>query len=446
MRKTVLGIMLAAVPLLAADFKAGVGRVVITPQKAIYLSGYASRTRPSDGVIHDLWAKSLALEDSKGGRVVLVTMDIIGMPRNVAEMVSARVQKQYGLERARLVLNSSHTHTGPLIGRNLDIMFPEMSREEAAYIDQYAQELTDKLVSVVGMAIEDLAPANVWYGHGQAGFAMNRRQPTNKGVIIGVNQPGPTDHDVPVLKVTAPDGKLRAILFGYGCHNTTLTGEFYKISGDYAGYAQIEVEKANPGATALFIQLCGADQNPHPRSDLPIAEKHGATLAAEVNRVASGELKPVRGQVRAAFQIVDLGFAPHSRDTWVAQVNDENVFKARRAKRMLAAFDEGRPIRRYPYPVQAIALGKDVTVVTLGGEVVVGYALRTKKEFGSEGMIVAGYSNDVMAYIPTLQVLKEGGYEPVDSMIYYGMPGPWADDVEERVFGGIRKVLKRVGR
>jgi hypothetical protein len=113
---------------------------------------------------------------------------------------------------------------------------------------------------------------------------------------------------------------------------------------------------------------------------------------------------------------------------------------------MLAAFDQGRPVRHYPYPVQAIAFGKDVTVVTLGGEVVVDYALRTKKEFGSEGMIVAGYSSDVMAYIPTVRVLKEGGYEPVDSMIYYGMPGPWADDVEDRIFAAIRKVVKRVER
>ena len=79
-----------------------------------------------------------------------------------------------------------------------------------------------------------------------------------------------------MLKVTAPDGKLRAVLFGYACHNTTLTGEFYKISGDYAGFAQLAVEKANPGATAMFLMLCGADQNPYPRSTLELAEQHGA--------------------------------------------------------------------------------------------------------------------------------------------------------------------------
>ncbi len=446
MRKRVLVCLCAIAPLAAADFKAGVGRIAITPQKPIYLSGYASRNHPSDGVVHDIWAKALAIEDAHGSRVVFVTTDVIGLPRNISELVAARIEKQYGLERSRIVLNSSHTHTGPLIGKNLNILAPAMAPEDAAYIDQYAQELTDKLVTVIGSALSDLSPANVWLGNGKAGFAMNRREPTPNGVKIGVNKPGPTDHDVPVLKVTSPDGKVRAILFGYACHNTTLTGEFYKISGDYAGFAQIDVEKAFPGATALFMQLCGADQNPEPRSELSIAESHGKELAAEVSRVAAGELKPLKGSVRTAFQIVELNFAPTTRETFEAELKDQNAFKVRRAKEMLADYEAGHPIRHYPYPVQAVAIGKELTLVALGGEVVVGYDLRTKKEFGAAGMIVAGYSNDVMAYIPTVKILKEGGYEPVDSMIYYGMPGPWADDVEERIFGGIRSVVKRVRR
>ncbi len=59
---------------------------------------------------------------------------------------------------------------------------------------------------------------------------------------------------------------------------------------------------------------------------------------------------------------------------------------------------------------------------------------------------MAGYSNDVMSYIPTAQVLKEGGYEAVDSMIYYGKPGPYASDVEERIMKTIHSVMRRVGR
>jgi neutral ceramidase len=98
-------------------------------------------------------------------------------------------------------------------------------------------------------------------------------------------------------------------------------------------------------------------------------------------------------------------------------------------------------------PVQAVRLGRDLTIIALGGEVVVDYSLRAKKEFGAgTNLIVAGYSNDVMCYIPSRRILKEGGYEAVDSMIYYGQPGPFAEDVEDRVFASIRRVLRRVAR
>ena len=48
-------------------------------------------------------------------------------------------------------------------------------------------------------------------------------------------------------------------------------------------------------------------------------------------------------------------------------------------------------------------------------------------------MWVAGYANDTMAYIPSLRVLKEGGYEGESAMLYYGRPSPWADTIEEQI-------------
>jgi neutral ceramidase len=430
----------------AADYKAGIGRVVITPEKPIYMSGYAGRDHPSEGVIHDLWAKALAIEDRKGARVVIVSTDLIGLPRGIADVVAARVQKEYGIDRSRLVLNSSHTHTGPLVQHNLETMF-ELSPEDSQVVADYSAKLADRLVAVVGAALSDLAPAGLSFGNGRASFAINRRENTPNGVKIGENPKGPTDPDVPLLKVTAPNGKLRAVLFGYACHNTTLTGQFYKLSGDYAGFAQLAIEKANPGATAMFIMLCGADQNPHPRSTLDLAEQHGGTLAAEVNRVLAGKLQPVRGPLHAAFQIVELNFAPQSRETLEARLTESNVYRARHAKAMLKLYDDRNPlVRRYPFPVQAIQFGKDLTLVALGGEVVVDYALRIKREFGEKGIFVAGYSNDVMSYIPSLRVLKEGGYEANESMIYYGLPGPYDEQVEDRIMTTVRQVMKRVGR
>src|SRR5579864_2851265 len=444
--RTILVTLAAAFSLAAADYKAGVGRIIITPEKPIYLSGYGNRNHASEGVIHDLWAKALAIEDRKGAHVVVVTTDLIGLPRGVADVVAARAQQQYGIDRSHLVLTSSHTHTGPLIRGNLEVMF-ELNPADSQVVSEYAAKLTESLVAVIGAALNDLSPANLWFGNGRATFAINRREPTPNGVKIGENPTGPTDPDVPVLKIAAPDGKLRAVLFGYACHNTTLTGEFYKISGDYAGFAQLAIEKANPGATAMFLMLCGADQNPHPRSTIELAEQHGASLGAEVDRVLGEKLQRVRGPVRAAFQIVDLNFAPLTREAFESRLGESNVYRVRHARAMLKLSDDRSPLlRRYPYPIQAIQFGKDLTFVALGGEVVVDYDLRIKREFGSKGIIVAGYSNDVMSYIPSLRVLKEGGYEADQSMIYYGLPGPYDEQVEDRIMTTVHQVMQRVGR
>src|SRR5262249_48830929 len=158
-----------------------------------------------------------------------------------------------------------HTHSGPVIRGNLDTMY-NLDELQRKYVDNYAQTLQTKLVGVVGGAVRNLAPARVEWGTGQAGVAVNRRNNKEmdgprlreKGLLKGR-----FDHDVPVLAVRDLEGRLRAVVFGYACHATVF--DFYLWSGDYPGFAQINVEKAHPGSIAVFWAGCGADQNPLPR-------------------------------------------------------------------------------------------------------------------------------------------------------------------------------------
>jgi len=438
-------LFLLALPLLAADYKAGFGRIDITPAQSIYLSGYAARKKPSEGVLQKIWAKALAIEDNKGNRVVIVTTDLIGLPRPVADQIGAEVDKRYRLRRNQLLLNSSHTHSGPVLRDNLMTMF-DLTPEQKRAITDYSQTVTKQIADVVGAALGNMQAARLDLGHGTGSFAVNRRVLTPAGVKGGVNPAGPVDQDVPVLRVAGVNGQLLGVLFGYACHNTTLGGDLYKVNGDYAGFAQANFEAAHPNATAMFMLLCGADANPNPRGTVALAEQHGASLAKEVTRVLAGKLTPVTGQLRSAFHTAELAFAPHTRETFEAESKESNWFKQQRAAEMLAAYDRRAPVRSVTYPVQGIRLGKSLTLVALGGEVVVDYNLRLKREFPGEELIVAGYSNDVMCYIPSLRVLKEGGYEANDSMIYYGQPGPFAEDVEDRVMQMVYKVMDRLGR
>lgn len=424
----------------AADFLAGIATAPITPNGPAWMSGYAARTRPSEGVLQALWAKALALNDGNGGRVVLVTTDLIGIPRALSDEVFARAQEQFGLRRSELVLSCSHTHCGPAVGRNLSVLF-DFSPEDEQRVAAYTSHVTDTLVRLIGDALRTQVPAHLAFGQGTADFAINRRQTVDGSVRIGVNPKGPVDHAVPVLKVSRETGDLLAVLFGYACHNTTLGGDFYQINGDYAGHAQAALEQSHPGATALFMSLCGGDQNPNPRGTVALAQTHGESLAAAVNRVLAQDLRPVRPPLRSAARTLQLEFAPHSRDSFAAEAGHADKFRQRRARLILAQYDAGKPPLSTPFPIQAIRFGDDLTLLTLGGEVVVDYAIRAKREFAFPNLVVAGYCNDVMCYIPSRRVLSEGGYEAVDSMIYYGMPGPFAPTVEDRIFDGLRELL-----
>jgi hypothetical protein len=319
----------------------------------------------------------------------------------------------------------------------------DFTPDERAAATSYQRELIEKLASVIGSALRSQVPADLAWAQGETGFAINRRAARLKS--MGLRVVAPTDHSVPVIRVNSRDGKLLAAVFGYACHNTTVTAEFYQVNGDYAGFAQADFEKEHPGSTGMFLMLCGGDQNPDPRSRIEYAERYGRMLAEESGRLIRGPMQPLNGPLKTAFRTVDLAFAPHTRQTFEDEAQHKDKYRVRRAKLMLEGYDRGRPIRELKYPVQAFRFGNDLTVLALSGEVVLDYYLRTRREYPDEKLIVAGYNNEVVCYIPSKRILGEGGYEAVDSMIYYAQPGPFRDDVEERIFGTVRTVLRDLG-
>ncbi|MDW8222402.1 MAG: neutral/alkaline non-lysosomal ceramidase N-terminal domain-containing protein [Gemmatales bacterium] len=429
-----------------ADYKAGVAKAIITPEPGLWLAGYAGRNKPAEGKANDLYAKVLALEDSQGTRLVLVTLDVIGLPRDLSEEMYQDIRLKTHLPREAVVFACSHTHCGPVIYGNLSDMYP-LPPDQPEKLKKYREFLRQTVVRLVSEALAELKPAQLSRGEGAARFAINRRQHTEKGVIIGQNPQGPVDHSVPVLRVASPDGKLRAIVFGYACHNTTL--DFYQYCGDYAGFAQDYLEEKYPGAVALFWTGCGADANPHPRRTLELAQKHGRELADAVAATLSQNLTPLRGHFRAAYGTISLPLDKlPSKEELQAQALSKTYAVQARAKRLLKQLEaQGKLDDHYPhYPVQVWRLGDDLHWIMLGGEVLVDYALRFKKDYSPQRTWVMGYANDVMAYIPSVRVLKEGGYEADSSMIYYGFPTKWSPLIEDLIVREVHALMKQVGK
>jgi hypothetical protein len=409
------------------------------------MSGYAGRKHPSEGVDLPLSAKALVLQHGKETPLLLITADIIGFPRAVAETIASRVEKEAQLPRENILLVGSHTHTGPVIAGSLTGMYA-LEPKDAETVEKYREKLQDQILVAVRAALKDRSPARLSFGRSKAGVAINRRVFRSTGVNFGANPDGVVDPEVPVLRIDGPDGKVRAIIFGYACHCTTLGGDYYRISGDWAGFAQDYLERAHPGATALFVTGCGGDANPEPRGQLDFARQHGLEIAGAVCQVLKGPRTPIEGTFRASFDRVNLPFAPvPSRAEYAKRLEDKSVYVRRHAKQQLDVLDSGGQLpTSYPCPVQAWQLGKDLTLVGLGGEVVADYSLRLKREIKGGNLWVAGYCNDVFAYVPSVRILLEGGYEADFNLIYYGLPTRFSNDVEEILVKAAKRQVEKV--
>lgn len=437
----VLGGQLQAVE--PTPWKAGVARARITPRENMWLSGYGSREHASEGTRLDLWAKALALQDTNGTRSLILTVDLVGIDRDASQSIRSALQKSTGIPSTHIAICSSHTHTGPVVGRNLRTMY-FFGDDEQAKVDRYTAQFISDLQRIGAEAVQALAPSRLAWSVGRETVGVNRRN--NPEPLVQAHRAsgllrGPADYDVPVLRVADAEGKIVALLFGYACHATVL--DDYYWSGDYPGYAQRELEERHPGATALFVAGCGADVNPLPRRKPTLAQAYGKRIAEAVDRALEGVLISIQPTLSVRYAEIPLPFdTPPSLETLRASAVGKDRYAASHAKAMLDQWkQQGKLPENYPYPLALWKFGQELEWVSLGGEVVVDYSLRLKQEWGPKTWVSA-YSHDVMAYVPSRRVWEEGGYEGGGSMIYYGLPTRWAGDVEQRIF----QVLERLRR
>jgi hypothetical protein len=400
----------------------------------VRLSGYGGRRLPNTGVSQHIFAKALAIGGDEEGPAVVVTVDNCGVPASMRDEVLRRLGTKSKVSHERLAICSSHTHCAPmLIGMLPNLFGMDIPAEHLPAIERYTRELTDAIEKVVLAALADRKPATLTWSVGKVGFAANRRSFPMK----------PVDHDLPVLRATSTEGKVRAIFTSYACHCTTIGID--EIHGDWAGCAQEALQREFPGAIALTAMGCGADQNPNPRRTMELVKQYGEDLGAEAKRLVLGEMKPVNGPVKCNAKQIELAFGTlPTREEWQALAASKTPAIAYHATKNLARLDRGEKIPTHlPYLVQTWAFGNDMAMVFLPGEITVDYSLRIKREFDPARLWVNGYSNDVPCYVPSRRVLDEGGYEGAGAMVYYDRPTQFAPDVEERIMKAVHEVTPK---
>jgi len=429
-----------------ASWRVGTGQEIITPPAGVWMTGYAARTHPADGTAQELWVKALAFADPGGKRGVLITLDLCGITREITARVCAQLEKKHQLPRAAVMINVSHTHCSPWLEGSI-IGLRILPADGLAKADAYRRDLEQKIVRAADYALSHLVPATIAWGEDSASFGVNRRENPEKEMPArraAGTLSGPSDPRVPVLAVHNASGALTALLVSYACHNTTLS--FYQWHGDYAGCAQAELEKRHPGATVLFALGCGADINPNPRGTVELAEQHGLALADAADRALGRPMTQIQGKFSAAAEEITLTYARRPSNEQILEAQQKEQPNREMHQAWAAAMNDqikthGEIPLTHAYPIQAWRLG-NLAWAALGGEVVVDYALRLRAE--NQGPLwVFGYSNDVMAYIPSERVLAEGRYEGDTSMIPYGRPGPWSAGLEEKIVKKSHELLDR---
>jgi hypothetical protein len=413
-----------------STWKAGAAKAVITPTEPMWLAGWAVRKEPSRGTLSDLFCRALTIEVSAGTKLVIVSVDLIALPKWLVDPVAKKIEAQFGIARSQIIFCASHTHCGPEIRPDKEYFF-QIPREWMEKVPAYNARLQETMQRVVAESIERLVPAQLFFSQTKATFGQNRR----KGNTVH-------DEDVPVLEVTEAHGKTIAIVFGYACHNLTLDPQDRRFSADWSGFAAEQLEREHPGCVALFLTGAGADQDPVPRGAIEMVEQHGSAIASAMNEACDRSTK-LEGNIATTWVEVPLEFAPVTREQLQADVSSDDLPRKRKAQWLLDQLDVHHATlpKHHLYPIQGVRIGQ-LTLIAMSCEPVVDWALQIKRTVPL--VWVAGYCNDMFCYVPTRRMQAEGGYEGGRATLWSWVPGPFTDDVEDRVSAGIRQVFSNL--
>jgi hypothetical protein len=331
-----------------------------------------------------------------------------------------------------LTITASHTHTAPMLRGVAPTLFgvaiPESIRRTSI-----GTRVNSRCAREVALAaVKDIRPAKVEWGIGRVGFAKNRRTPG-----------GPVDHDLPLLVVRGEDGKARAVWFSYACHCVTLSDN--KLSGDWAGFAQSEIQRDFPDTIALMSAGCGADANPESgvtgdKADLAAAQ--GRQLADEVKRMLAEPLTAITVPPAMKLARIDLAFeTPRTRAEWEERVAKGAAIGYHARVNLARTRSRGNAADENQLPDPELALRRTTRRRFSPGRSRRGLLAALEARVRSRRLAIVAYANDAPCYIPSERVLKEGGYEGGDAMIYYDRPNKFAPGLEQKIVDIVHEQL-----
>lgn len=365
----------------AMALSGGVAQRDITPPPGSTMYGYSARgATVSEGVHDPLFAKVLVLRDATT-HVVLIALDLGGIPGAVMNNVREAVSRDAGLEH--LLFAVSHSHSAANFQRN----FPS----EAA---PWSQDVERLLIEAILEANASVAPVQIGVGQGLVEEGHNRRVVKEDGTVemLWSNRDRipthPVDHSVSVIRVMHRENEALATIVNFTCHPVVLGPDNLQISADFPGAMARHVE-AQSGGLCLFLQgACGdinpfGDKTPLDEGAFEEVERMGRALADEVIRVSSG-ITPLEREIPLSFhsERVTLGPRRVGRD----------------------------PERTLEAEINTVTIGDAIALATFPGEFFVEHGLSLKERSKFDHTLFVGYCNGALGYFPTINACVEGGY------------------------------------
>lgn len=382
-----------------AALKAGCARVDITPPAGVWLSGYASRKKPSEGISDKLYAKALVLDDGQN-KIAIASTDLLWAPLEITNEVRGIVKNKIGIPESNVLVCATHTHFGPKI----DKIRKDWPDTPASKVDKsYVQELTKRIAESILTASKNTRPAKLGMVKGEISeIVYNRRtkRPDGKVAMTFRLPPadpnlafGPIDPQVSILRVEDFSRTPVGTIVNYACHpvcGATDNQEFYSISADYPGYTTRVVEEME-GGICLFALGTAGDMNP-------------VRIEGENHRSRIG--KALGGEVLRRLQFVST-----SDDIALKATKKQIVLPIKKDLPPERLRDPNKPEEIIATEIQVLRIG-DIYILGLPGEVLVEIGLEIKKRADIKKLFIISLSNDACGYVCHSQAYDEGGYEP----------------------------------
>jgi neutral ceramidase len=426
--------------------RAGWSQVDITPPLGLPMGGRGPRYTPGASIHSPLLAQACALQDAQGRRTLWISLDLIGLPHPIAEPLRYDIAAFAGVPYEAVILNYAHTHSGPMV--NSDDYADD--RPKLDELIAYETALRDKILRLACDAVANLRPAEVVLHRGTSDLGINRRRRLPSGeMALAPNPEGVYNPDLWAIDIRAADGE-RCLLFNYGCHAVIAYGFAWDgISSDYPGVARRRLaEQLGDGAHCQFIQGLAGDVRPRILADLESGrfskskpddlETAGAGLAQDVLRALDtpGEalvldLAAATGWVHAERDLDALPPLSH----WQTLATSDDELSHNLGTYWAARIESGLPpAHATPWPIGVLRLSPAHRIAWIGGEAVAEWQAHLRTWLDDPQLIVWGYCQEVPAYLPTDELLPEGGYEVVQSNTY-GVtgPAPFAPGLNERM-------------